>query len=83
MDSGLKEKLDKLFYWFEEHKFKNEGNYPRNTNLVLEFYDWTEQLTDAQLLDALDIEYTDKNFVKLSNKIRSVVNNGVDAWLGA
>lgn len=83
---NFKEKLDKFFFWFEENKFENKGNYPRRTNLVLEFYDYTETLSDDELAGVLglDADFEDlDDAIKAASKAREMINNGIDKWLEA
>lgn len=83
---NFKEKIDKFFFWFENNKFTNQGNYPRNTNLVFEFYDYTETLDNCELADALELtsDFDDlEDAEKAAEKAREMINIGIDTWLGA
>lgn len=40
--ANIKQKLDKLFVWFEENRFTDSLDHDRQTNLVLEFADWSD-----------------------------------------
>ena len=73
----LEKKANLLFTYFETYKFQNELSYCRNTNLVLEFCDYVENMADWEILDWLQSENASdaKNF-------RQIINNGVDRWLG-
>ena len=83
---NFKEKIDKFFFWFENNKFTNQGDYPRNTNLVLEFYDYTETLSDDELAGVLGLDADFKDLddaIKAASKAREMINNGIDKWLEA
>lgn len=84
MEKKYKDKLDELFFWFENNEFKNEGNYPRNTNLVLEFSDYIDKLDDDDLVDKLELlaDYKDPDdALKAAAAIRIEIENGIDRWL--
>ena len=73
----LATKANQLFTYFETHKFQNKLSYCHNTNLVLEFCDYVENMADWEILDWLqsEDEADAQNF-------RQMINNGVDTWLG-
>ena len=82
----LKKKIDTLFYWFEANKFKNEGNYPRATNLVLEFSDYVEKMDNCNLADSLGLtsDFDDlEDAEKAAAHARTMIDKGIDNWLGA
>lgn len=83
---NFKEKLDKFFFWFEENKFENKGNYPRRTNLVLEFSDYVEKMDNCNLADSLGLtsDFDDlEDAEKAAEKAREMIDTGIDTWLGA
>ena len=75
ISTELKLKADKLFWIFEELLFENTGNYPRKTNLVLEF---SEFILNANKND-LDM-YVDFASEEVE-QLKKYVNQGIDAWL--
>ena len=81
-----RKKIDNLFWWFEENLFKNEGDYPRQTNLVLEFADYVDDASDFELAERLDLykEYKDdEEALEVVRHIRTEILNGIDKWLEA
>ena len=75
-----------LFWWFENNLFKNEGNYPRNTNLVFEFDDWVRKVDKSELAERLGFysDYKDTDDAeKRAEQARIEMLNGVDMWLEA
>ncbi len=72
----MKEKADELWFFFEQNKFKNEGEYSYNTNLVCAFADYVDGLSDDDLGDFL--EDFDEQTIK---KFRSIMNGGSEKWL--
>lgn len=42
MDKQTKNRMDKIFRWFEDNLFKNSMDYSRSLNLVFEFADWID-----------------------------------------
>ena len=81
-----KVRYDNLFFWFENNKFTNAGNYPRATNLVFEFSDWLEELDDDALAEHLGLfaDFKDvDDACKAANQARIEILNGVDMWLEA
>ena len=81
MRNENKEKLDKIFYNFEEHIF-NEDEYreyaSRTTNLMVGFGDWIENYTD--LSDAV-YKVFGSDDERLVNKIQTIFNKGVMSFL--
>lgn len=79
-----KVRYDNLFHWFENNKFTNEGNYPRATNLVLEFSDWLDTLDDFDLAELLKLTADfedDDDIIKASRQAREELIRGIDNWL--
>lgn len=76
-----KEKLDKIFYHFEENIF-NKNEYreyaSRTTNLMVAFGDWIESYTD--LSDAVYKVFGSDDEC-LVNKIQTIFNKGVISFL--
>ncbi len=69
-------KADELFWYFENNLFQNTGNYPRNTNLVLEFSNFITELSVDEL----------QSWGKLQSKqeaeaLKKMINTGIDIWL--
>lgn len=83
---NFKEKIDKFFWWFEANKFTNQGDYPRATNLVLEFSDYVEKMDNCNLADSLGLtsDFDDlEDAEKAAEKAREMIDTGIDTWLGA
>ena len=74
----LKNKADCLFWIFEETLFQNKGNYPRQTNLVLEFAEFVSHSTQEDL--ERYIPFSSEEEFRLFKKM---ISNGVDIWLDA
>lgn len=74
----MKEKADELWFFFEQNKFKNEGEYSYNTNLVFAFADYVDGLSDEDLGDFLGSD--DDNLIK---QFRRMINDGIEEWLSA
>lgn len=72
----LQTKASELFTYFEFYKFKDELQYNRRTNLLLEFCDYIEQLSDWEILDILDTQD-----ISDAHNFRKTINNGADIWL--
>lgn len=73
----LKNKAAELFTYFEFNHFNNEATHCRRMNLVLEFCDYVEQLSDWELADWLETDdITD------ATRFRKMINQGADIWLG-
>jgi len=72
----LKLKADKLFWIFEEYFFENSGNYPRKTNLVLEFADFIANASREELEKYIKFK-SNKEFKQL----KFIISQGVDSWL--
>lgn len=83
---NFKEKIDKFFSWFENNEFTNQGDYPRATNLVLEFSDYVEKIDNCDLADSLGLtsDFDDlEDAEKAAEKARVMIGKGIDTWLGA
>ena len=81
-----KVRYDNLFWWFENNLFKNEGNYPRATNLVFEFSDWLEKVDGSELAERLGLyaDFKDVDDVENAvNQAREEMMRGIDNWLRA
>ena len=78
INNTMKENADKLFWVFEKNFFQNKGNYPRKTNLVLEFADF---ITHASR-DDLSPYITFQSEAEFYN-FKKMINNGIDRWLDA
>ena len=76
LSSSLKHKADYLFWIFEENFFQNTGNYPRKTNLVLEFSDFIKNATQEDLEKYVSFS-SSKEFMRL----KKMINKGIDVWL--
>lgn len=77
IDANLKLKADTLFWIFENNFFEDTGNFPRKTNLVLEFADFIANATKEQLECYVSFG-SEEEFLHLKN----IINQGIDAWLG-
>lgn len=83
---NTKERYDRLFRWFEENEFTNEGDYPRETNLVFEFSDWLDSIDDGDLADRLGffMDFKDvDDAVVAAEQARKELTRGVNKWLEA
>ncbi len=78
INSNLKEKADKLFWIFEEKFFTNQGNYPRKTNLVLEFSEFIENSSQQDLSPYLSFK-SEAEFYDF----KKMISEGIDHWLDA
>lgn len=75
--ADLKLKADILIWIFENNFFENHGNFPRKTNLVLEFSDFIANASKEQLENYVSFT-SDGEFEQLKN----LINQGIDIWLG-
>ena len=73
---NTKLKADEIFWIFENKFFKNDGNYNRTTNLILEFSEFIENSSKEELNKFIHLE-NDEEFYKL----KQLINNGIDLWL--
>ena len=73
---NIKLKADELFWVFENNFFKNDGNYNRTTNLILEFAEFMENPSKEELNKFIHLD-NDEEF----NKLKQLINNGIDLWL--
>ena len=74
------EKLDKIFYHFEENIFNEDeyGEYvSRTTNLMVAFGDWIENYTDLSE-EVYKVFGSDDE--RLVNKIQTIFNKGVTSF---
>lgn len=78
MRHELKLKADILFWTFEKYYFQNVGNYPRKTNLVLEFAEFIEQAEQEDLE-----QYVSFSSPQEFEELKHIISQGVDAWLDA
>ena len=76
--SDLKQKADLLFEVFQQKYFKNSGNYPRRTNLVLEFFDFIQNSSQQDLE-----QYITFNSQTEFCDLKDLINQGIDCWLDA
>ena len=75
------EKLDKIFYHFEENIFNEDeyGEYvSRTTNLMVAFGDWIENYTDLSE-EVYKVFGSDDE--RLVNKIKKILNKGIISFL--
>lgn len=72
----LKSKADTLFWKFEADLFKNTGNYPRQTNLVLEFADFVEHATQEDLEQYITFDSENEYLL-----FKKMILQGIDLWL--
>lgn len=74
-----KEKCDNLFTWFEENKFENEGDYPRDTNLVFSFMDYLDNAdNEEEIADKLGLTDED-NF----EQAKAEMLKGCEKWINS
>lgn len=72
----LKLKADELFWRFENSCFQNSGNYPRNTNLILEFSDFIAELSSDELQQWGKLQSRQE-----AETLKEMINTGIDVWL--
>lgn len=80
-----KENYNKLFSWFEENKFENEGDYPRDTNLVFSFMDYLDKAeNEEEIADKLGLEYNEEteSYVGLE-QAKEEITKGCNTWLNS
>lgn len=83
---NTKERYNKLFWWFEENRFQNTGDYPRITNLVFEFSDYIERIDNQTLAAQLGFykDFKDPDDAeKAASLARLQMSSGIDNWLEA
>lgn len=71
-----KDKMNKIFFWFEENRFENTGNYSRDLNLVFEFADWIDKKEGESFI----CNYFDTDDVE---NIKGEFNRGINSYLDA
>lgn len=68
--------MNKIFFWFEENRFENTGNYSRDLNLVFEFADWIDTKEgEIFICDYFDIDDAEN--------IKGEFNQGINSYLDA
>ena len=72
----LKLKADELFWAFEENLFENKGDYPRKTNLVLEFSDFIEHATKEDLEQYVTFQSDEE-----VDTLKQIIREGIAFWL--
>lgn len=83
---NTKERYNKLFWWFEENRFQNTGDYPRKTNLVFEFSDYIERIDNQTLAAQLGFykDFKDPDDAeRAAGLARLQMSSGIDMWLEA
>ena len=75
-DEKIFEKLNELFFYFEENIFINNGIWSRKANLIFAFSDYVDNLDDAKIADLLKT-----NNLCLIERFRFVARKGVEKWL--
>lgn len=71
-----KDKMNKIFFWFEENRFENTGNYNRDLNLVFEFAYWI----DTKEGESFICDYFDTDDAE---NIKGEFNRGINSYLDA
>ena len=71
-----KDKMNKIFFWFEENRFENTGNYNRDLNLVFEFADWIDKKEGESFI----CDYFDTDDAE---NIKGEFNRGINSYLDA
>lgn len=75
---NLKEKLDRLFWDYEE-----KTTYLDKINLVCSFKEHIDNMDDLELAEKLEIDADNPDFdIEILNA-RQAVSNGCDKWLAA
>lgn len=80
-----KEKCDNFFTWFEENKFENEGDYPRDTNLVFSFMDYLDKAdNEEEIAEKLGLEYNEETGTYIGlDHAKSEMKKGCATWLNS
>lgn len=71
----MHKKYDALFWEFEENEFEYEHRYPRNTELVFQFWDYIYFMSIDELMEKLNCS---RRWAKIAKR---VMLNGCDRWL--
>lgn len=82
---NTEERYNQLFNWFEENRFQNTGDYPRDTNLVLEFQEYIGEIDNETLAGKLGFykDFKDpKSAEKAASLARLQMTSGCDKWMG-
>lgn len=77
-----KEKMDKIFWDFEENHFKNDGIHHRSLNLVFEFADYIDtEAGETAIAEAFALHpYEDEDREKIM-KIKAKFSKGINKFL--
>lgn len=75
-EAKMKNKADKLWWYFEENLFINNGRFSYNTNLIFAFADYIDSLSDEKLS-----EFLDSNKPEDIKSFRKMLLCGIDRWL--
>lgn len=73
-----KQKMDKLFFWFEDNLFQNDGPHHRSLNLVFEFADWIDSPHGAEKIEEYWDWWNDDDKIQ---EIRDEFSRGINLWL--
>ena len=76
----LNKAADRIFEYFENNEFKNDGIYGRNMNLAFEFADFIEYEADNDAL--LSMAQINTTHEYIANALRTIIQRGIDAYLG-
>ena len=77
-DEIINEKLNELFFYYENNIFVNDGVWPRQANLIFAFSDYIENLSDAYIADLLKT-----NDINIIDRFRYLADLGIEKWLKA
>lgn len=72
----MKHQADKLWKYFEENIFVNNGRFSYNTNLVFAFADYIDSLSDDRLS-----EFLENGNAEDVKAFRQMLGQGIDRWL--
>lgn len=76
LNKMYRQKMDKIFNWFEENRFKNDGDHCRGLNLVFEFADWIDTDEGAEKISE---QFDDKP--ETLEKIRGKFSKGINHYI--
>lgn len=74
----LHKAADKVFFWWEENKFEDEGF--GTINKVCQFSDWVDEVDNESLatIGGINCDYDNGIFVR---QLRATINKGINKWL--
>lgn len=73
----LNKAADKIFDYFENHHFRNDLMYDRDTNLAFEFSDYIAHHSDEEIADLVN-----NNHAFVGAALRKIMDRAIDSFLG-